>query len=84
MPSDNENGDSCQKERPSQYEGPDQTEESSEEDGVFSFHTNPVNACEKGLAFHTEILHLQLYVFWTLVAQEPWDLGKQLMHFADM
>ena len=46
--------ETCQKERPSQYEGSDQTEESSEEDGVFSFHTNPVGACEKGLAFHTE------------------------------
>ena len=22
--------------------------------GVFSFHTNPVDACEKGLSFHTE------------------------------
>ena len=54
IPSDNENGDSCQKERPSQHESSDQTEESSEEDGVFSFHTNPVDACEKGLSFHTE------------------------------
>ena len=54
IPSDMENGDSCQKERPSQHEGSDQTEESSEEDGVFSFHTNPVTACEKGLSFHTE------------------------------
>ena len=30
------------------------------------------------------ILHLQLYVFLILVAQELWDLEKQLMHFADM
>ena len=48
------NGDSCQKERPSQLESSDQTEESSEEDGVFSFPTYPVDACEKGFAFHTE------------------------------
>ena len=54
IPSDMENGDSCQKERPSQHESCDQTEESSEEDGVFSFHTNPVDACDKGLSFHTE------------------------------
>ena len=54
IPSDTENGDSCQKERPSQYEGSGQTEESFEKDEVFSFHTNPVDACEKGLAFHTE------------------------------
>ena len=53
-PSDMENGDSCQKERPSQHEGSDQTEESSEKDGVFSLQTNPVDACEKGLSFHTE------------------------------
>ena len=54
IPSDTENGDSCQIERPSQYEGSDQTEESSEKNGAFSFHTNPVDACEKGLSFHTE------------------------------
>ena len=52
-PYDTENGDSCQKERPSQYQGSDQTDESSK-NGVFSFHTNPVDACEKGLSFHTE------------------------------
>ena len=47
----------------------------------FSFHTNPVDACEKDFHFTQKILHLQLYAFWTLVAQEPWDLGKQLVHF---
>ena len=30
------------------------TEESSEKDGVFSFHTQQGDACEKGLSFHTE------------------------------
>ena len=54
IPSDMENGDLCQKERPSQNDSSDQSEESSEEDGVFSFHTNPVDACEKGFSFHTE------------------------------
>ena len=48
------NGDSRQEERPSQCEGSDQSEESPEEDGVLSFHANPVDACEKGLPFHTE------------------------------
>ena len=32
----------------------DQTEESSEKNGVSSFYTNPVDECEKGLSFHTE------------------------------
>ena len=43
-----------QTEKPSQFECCGQTEESSEKDSVFSFHTNQVDACEKGLAFHTE------------------------------
>ena len=84
IPSDTKVGDSCQEERSSQCEGSEQSEESPEKNCVFSFHTNPVDACEKGLSFHTEILHHQLYVFWTLVVQEPWDLGKQLMPSADM
>ena len=54
IPPDMGIGGSCQKERPSQHEDSDQTEESSEKDGVFSFHTNPVDACERGLSFHTE------------------------------
>ena len=33
-----------------------QPEESSEKDGVFSCHTDPVDACEKGLSCHTENL----------------------------
>ena len=54
IPFDTENGDFCQEERPSHYENSDQAEESSEKNGVFSFHTNPVDACEKGFSFHTE------------------------------
>ena len=34
--------------------------------------------------FRQRILHLQLYAFLILVAEELWDLEKQLMHFADM
>ena len=34
--------------------------------------------------FTQKMLHLQLYVFLISVAQELWDLRKQLMHFADM
>ena len=47
-------GDSSQEEKPSQYESSQQSEESSEKDRAFSFHTNPVDACETGLAFHME------------------------------
>ena len=42
-------GYSSQEEKPSQNESFEQSEESSEKDCVFSFHTNPVDACEKGL-----------------------------------
>ena len=50
-----------------------------------SFHFIPILLMHvrKDFDFTQKILHLQLYAFWTLVAQEPWDLGKQLMHFAD-
>ena len=53
---------------------------------MVSFHFIPILLMHvrKDLHFIQKILHLQLYAFWTLVAQEPWDLGKQLMHFADM
>ena len=34
--------------------------------------------------FTQRILHLQLYAFLVLVAQELWDLEKQLMPFADL
>ena len=53
---------------------------------VVSFHFIPILLMHvrKDFHFRQKILHLQLYAFWTLVAQEPWDLGKQLMHFADM
>ena len=54
IPSDTKVGDSCQEERSSQCEGSEQSEESPEKNCVFSFHTNPVDACEKGLSFHTE------------------------------
>ena len=54
IPADTTVGDSFQEERPSQCEGSEQSEESSEKNCVFSFHTNPVDACEKGLAFHME------------------------------
>ena len=53
---------------------------------MVSFHVIPILLMHvrKDLHFIQKILHLQLYAFRTLVAQEPWDLGKQLMHFADM
>ena len=41
IPSDTKVGDSCQEEGPSQCEGVEQSEESSEKNCVFSFHTNP-------------------------------------------
>ena len=51
-----------------------------------SFHFIPIQLMHvrKDLHFMWKILHLQLYVFLILVAQEPWDLEKQLIHFADM
>ena len=54
IPVDMKVGDSSQEEKPSQCECSEQSEESSEKDCAFSFHTNPVDACEKGLAFHME------------------------------
>ena len=54
VPFDTEVGCSSQEEEPSQYECSEQSEESSEKDCAFSFHANPVDACEKGLAFHVE------------------------------
>ena len=54
IPVDTKVGDSFQEERPPQCEGFEQSEESFEKNCVFSFHTNPVDACEKGLAFHME------------------------------
>ena len=53
---------------------------------MVSFHFIPIllmHHVRRDFHFTQKILHLQLYAFWTLVAQEPWDLGKQLMHFAD-
>ena len=47
-------GYSSQEEKPSQYESSEQSEESSEKDCSFSFHTDPVDVCEKGPAFHVE------------------------------
>ena len=84
IPVDTKVGDYFQEEKPSQCEGSEQSEESSEKNCVFSFHTNPVVHVRKDLHFTWKILHRQLYVFWTLVAQEPWDLGRQSLHFADM
>ena len=54
MPVNTRVGYSSQEEKPSQYESSEQSEESSKKDCVFSFHTNPVEVCEKGLAFHVE------------------------------
>ena len=54
VPSEQKTGYSEQTEKPAQFESSEQTEESSEKDGVFSFHTQQVDACEKGLSFHTE------------------------------
>ena len=53
---------------------------------MVSFHFIPILLVHvrKDLHFTQKIRHLQLYVFRTLVAREPWDLGKQLMHFAEM
>ena len=86
IPVDTKVGDSFQEEKPSQCEGSEQSEESSEKTCVFSFHTNPVDACEKGLAFHMENSAPPTVCILDLgcVVQEPWDLGKQLMHFANM
>ena len=59
--------------------------EEPSQQSAFSFHTVQTDlACENGLAFHTEILHHQLCVFWILDAQELWALDEQLKHFADM
>ena len=87
VPSDKKTGNSKQVEKPAQLECPEQTEESTEKDGVFSFHTKQVDALmhvRMDYHFTQRILHLQLYAFLILVAQEVWDLEKQLMHFADM
>ena len=54
VPSEKKTGYSGQTEKPAQFECSDQTEESFEKDGVFSFHTQQVDACENGLSFHTE------------------------------
>ena len=54
IPVDTRIGHSSQEEESSQSGRSEQSEESSEKDCVFSFHTNPVDACEKGLAFHVE------------------------------
>ena len=54
IPVDTTVGDSFQEEKPSQCEGSEQSEESSEKNCVFSFHINPVDACEKGFTFHME------------------------------
>ena len=54
VPSVKKTGNSNQIERPAQLGCSDQTEDSIEKDGVFSFHTKQVDACENGLSFHTE------------------------------
>ena len=54
VPSDKKIGYSNQIERPAQLECLDQAAEPTEKDGVFSFHTKQVDACENGLSFHTE------------------------------
>ena len=54
VPSQKKTGYSGQPEKPAQFECSDQTEESSEKDGVFSFHTQQVDACENGLSFHAQ------------------------------
>ena len=54
VPSDKKIGNSNQIERPAQHECSGQTQESTEKDGVFSFHIKQVDARENGLSFHTE------------------------------
>ena len=51
---------------------------------LFHFILIQLMYVRKDLHFMWKTLHLQLYVFLILVAQEPWDLEKQLIHFADM
>ena len=51
---------------------------------IVSFRFIPIRLMHVRKDSLLKTLHHQLYVFWTLVAQEPWDLGKILMHFADM
>ena len=80
VPSEKKIGYSGQTEKPAQFACSDQTEESSEKDGVSS----RLMHVRKDYHFTQRILHPQLYIFLTLVAQEPWDLEKQLMPFADI
>ena len=53
---------------------------------IVSFHFIPIQLMHvrKDLHFMWKILYLQLCVFLNLVAQEPWDPEKQLIHVADM
>ena len=54
VPSDKKTGNSKQIEKPAQLKCSDQTVESTEKDGVFSFHTKQADACENGLSFRTQ------------------------------
>ena len=63
----------------------DSSKASPEDRSAFSFHTNqPDLACENCLAFHNENSAPPAVCIFALDAQEPWALGRQLMHFADM
>ena len=77
IPSDTKVGDSCQEEGPSQCEGVEQSEESSEKNCVFSFHTNPRHSFLENSA-PTTVCILDLGCARAMGSR------KAVMHSADM
>ena len=84
VPSEKKTGNSHQIEKPAQLECSDQQRNQLRRMVSFLFIPSRLMHVRMGYHFTQRILNLQLYAFLILVAQELWDLERQLINFADM